>query len=207
MHVVWNVNNDWVDDLIITGGRRHDSPVSLELKLSAKKMYVFDRAYNDFSFWKKIINLKSHFVTRLKYFPRVHMAELKLMISEKNKTKYGVIHDGIYKPSKKNKLKLRHVVYRDSLTKKLFHFVTSDFKITAQLVADIYKRRWAVELLFRWLKSHLDIRRHFQLKKLMQSKFNLRLLLWCNYFYSSKKLLMAIRDLFDTFFAKLDPRT
>jgi putative transposase len=159
LHVIWNVDNDWIDDFIITGGRRNDSPVSLELKLSSNKMYVFDRAYNDFDFWQKIVNLKSHFVTRLKDYPRVHMAELKLMINEKNKTKEGVIYDGIYKSSKKSKLKLRHVVYRDSLTKKLFHFVTSDFKIAAQTVADIYKRRWAVELLFRWLKGHLNIRR------------------------------------------------
>ena len=27
------------------------------------------------------------------------------------------------------------------------------------MIADIYKKRWAVELLFRWLKGHLDIRR------------------------------------------------
>lgn len=159
LHVVWNVNNEWIDDFIITGGRRNDSPVSLELKLSRNKMYVFDRAYNDFDFWLKIVNLKSHFVTRLKDYPRVHMAELKLMISEKNKIKNGVIYDGVYSPSRKNKLKLRHVVYRDALTRKVFHFVTSDFEISAQTVADIYKKRWAVELLFRWLKGHLDIRR------------------------------------------------
>ncbi len=159
LHVIWNVNNDWIDDFIITGGRRNDSPVSLELKIFSNKMYVFDRAYNDFIFWEKIVNLKSHFVTRLKDYPRVHMAEIKLMINEKNRTKDGVIYDDTYSQSKKSKLKLRHIVYRDSLTKKVFHFVTSDFKISAQTVTDIYKRRWAVELLFRWLKGHLDIRR------------------------------------------------
>jgi Transposase DDE domain/Domain of unknown function (DUF4372) len=159
LHVVWNVNNDWIEDFIITGSRRNDSPVSLELSLSSNKTYVFDRAYNDFCFWKKIIDVKSHFVTRLKDYPRIRMLEIKLMINPKNRAKDGVIFDGVYKISKKNKFKLRHVVYRDSLTKKVFHFVTSDFEMSAQMVADIYKRRWAVELLFRWLKGHLDIRR------------------------------------------------
>jgi transposase len=51
------------------------------------------------------------------------------------------------------------VIYRDPLTQKIFHFVCSDLKITARTIADIYERRWAVELLFRWLKGHLDIRR------------------------------------------------
>lgn len=29
---------------------------------------------------------------------------------------------------------------------------------SAQAIADTYKQLWAVELLFRWLKGHLDIR-------------------------------------------------
>ena len=30
---------------------------------------------------------------------------------------------------------------------------------SAQEIADIYRKRWAVELLFRWLKGHLHVRR------------------------------------------------
>jgi IS4 transposase len=52
----------------------------------------------------------------------------------------------------------RYIVYRDPLTKKVFYFVTSDKKASGQSIADIYKKRWAVELLFRWLKGHLDVR-------------------------------------------------
>lgn len=50
-------------------------------------------------------------------------------------------------------------IYKDAESNKVFHFVTSNFKMSAKTIAEIYKRRWAVELLFRWLKSHLDIRR------------------------------------------------
>ena len=46
----------------------------------------------------------------------------------------------------------------DPETKKVFDFVTSDRQISAQEIADTYKRRWAVELLFRWFKGHLNIR-------------------------------------------------
>lgn len=31
--------------------------------------------------------------------------------------------------------------------------------MSAQEVADTYKKRWGVELLFKWLKGHLNIRR------------------------------------------------
>ena len=33
LHVVWNVDGEWIDDFIITPGRRNDSPVSLDLRI------------------------------------------------------------------------------------------------------------------------------------------------------------------------------
>ena len=161
LHVVWNVNGQWIDDFIITPGRRNDSPVSLDLRLLAGKMYVFDRAYNDFDFWEKIISIKSDFVTRLKDCPRHRYLQIKVLSQVKNKD--GVLFDGPYLPTRnddrKKNIKLRQIIYRDKITKKIFHFVCSDLKISAKTIANIYKKRWAVELLFRWLKGHLDIRR------------------------------------------------
>lgn len=161
LHLVWDISGEWIDDFVITPVRRHDSPVSLELKLVSGKTYVFDRAYNDFDFWEKIVRNKSHFVTRLKDCPRNKY--LKLKVLDKSKEKSGVLYDGPYKPvaklDQRRKFKLRQVIYRDPLTKKVFHFVCSNQRISAQTVADIYRQRWAVELLFRWLKGHLEIRR------------------------------------------------
>lgn len=161
LHVVWNVDGQWIEDFLITAGRRNDSPVSLELRLLAHKMYVFDRAYNDFDLWKKIKLMGSDFVTRLKECQRNR--DLQKQVLKEKKDQCGVLFDGEYvstSPAAKNStLKLRHIIYRDPMTKKIFHFVTSNHRISAQTVADIYKKRWAVELLFRWLKGHLDIRR------------------------------------------------
>lgn len=167
LHVVWNVNGGWIDDYIITGARRHDSPVSLQFELAPNKMYVFDRAYNDINFWLKITQADSHFVTRLK---DRSIALLKDGKKAEAKKKDGVLYDGIYKPHPQSlinagipkelreEVRFRYVVYRDLDTNKVFYFVTSDFKSSAQAIADTYKQRWAVELLFRWLKGHLDIR-------------------------------------------------
>jgi hypothetical protein len=165
LHVVWDINGEWIDDFLITPGRRNDSPVSLQLRLRSGKTYVFDRAYNDIDFWLKIIDHGSQFVTRLKDYARNHMLAIKVNL--KNKDRDGVLYDGMYQPctTQAARMKregrdfhLRHIIYRDPETKKLFHFVTSDLNVSAQVIADIYKRRWAVELLFRWLKGHLNIR-------------------------------------------------
>lgn len=157
LHVVWNIDGEWIDDFIITPGRRNDSPVSLDLRILPGKIYVFDRAYNDFDFWQKIMVAKSHFVTRLKDHPRLRMMLMKVLRVQKDKD--GVLYDGHYTPLKEKPEALRHIIYRDPLTKKIFHFITSDFNSSAKTIARIYKRRWAVELLFRWLKGHLNIRR------------------------------------------------
>jgi len=167
LHVVWNIDGGWIDDYIITGARRHDSPVSLQFELHPHKTYVFDRAYNDIHFWLKIIDASSHFVTRLK---NCSIAKLTAGKTAEDKNKDGVLYDGIYKPhlqslvnagvakDRRDEVEFRYIVYRDPETRKIFYFVTSDFQSPAQSIADIYKRRWAVELLFRWLKGHLDIR-------------------------------------------------
>lgn len=167
LHVVWNVEGQWIDDYLITGCRRHDSPVAFGFELVSDKMYVFDRAYNDLNFWLKITEAGSHFVTRLKNHNIARLTEGK---KAEDQNKDGVLYDGIYTlqpqtlvaagiPKElRDQIKFRYVVYRDPQTKKIFYFVTSDFKSSAQAIAETYKQRWAVELLFRWLKGHLDIR-------------------------------------------------
>lgn len=166
LHVVWDINGEWIDDVIITPGRSGDSPVSLRFELHPGKTYVFDRAYNDLSFWVNIIDAASHFVCRLKENPK--NKDLLIEVLSNNKDRDGVLYDEPYKPSDVNikrhkledhkKIKLRQIIYRDAITKKVFHFVSSDLKCSAKTIAAIYKRRWAVELLFKWLKGHLDIR-------------------------------------------------
>jgi len=38
-------------------------------------------------------------------------------------------------------------------------FITNDFKRSAQQIADLYKRRWQIELFFKWIKQNLKIKR------------------------------------------------
>jgi IS4 transposase len=40
-------------------------------------------------------------------------------------------------------------------------FLTNDFENTAQVIADIYKSRWDIELFFKTIKQNLKIKRFF----------------------------------------------
>ena len=45
-------------------------------------------------------------------------------------------------------------------TGKVLRILSNDLDASAQDIADLYKRRWAIELFFRWVKQTLKIR-HF----------------------------------------------
>jgi len=58
-------------------------------------------------------------------------------------------------------LPLRRIRYHDVQTSKTFNFLTNNFAIPAQTVADLYRYRWQVELFFTWIKQRLRIKSFF----------------------------------------------
>jgi len=58
-------------------------------------------------------------------------------------------------------LPLRRIRYHDVQTSKTFNFLTNNFAIPAQTVADLYRYRRQVELFFKWIKQHLRIKSFF----------------------------------------------
>jgi len=42
--------------------------------------------------------------------------------------------------------------------KKTFIFLTNNFALTSEVIADLYKERWKIELFFKWIKQHLRIK-------------------------------------------------
>jgi IS4 transposase len=56
---------------------------------------------------------------------------------------------------------LRRIKYYDEKTEKTLNFLTNNFTIPAQTVADLYRNRWQVELFFKWIKQNLRIKAFF----------------------------------------------
>jgi len=54
--------------------------------------------------------------------------------------------------------KIREVQVRID-TGKILRIATNDLTASAQVIADLYKQRWAIELFFRWVKQTLKITR------------------------------------------------
>jgi transposase len=54
--------------------------------------------------------------------------------------------------------KLRRVRLYDTEHTRSLVFLTNPFKLPALMIAQLYRQRWQVELLFKWIKQHLRIK-------------------------------------------------
>ena len=56
---------------------------------------------------------------------------------------------------------LRWVHFRDTERKRSLIFLTNNFQLEPEVICDLYRRRWQVELFFKWIKQHLRIRNFY----------------------------------------------
>lgn len=54
--------------------------------------------------------------------------------------------------------KLRRIKYYDQERDKTLVFLTNNTDLKAEEIAFLYKKRWEVELFFKWMKQHLKIK-------------------------------------------------
>lgn len=142
---------------LITNASVHDVNFLDILEFEAGAFYVMDRGYIDFERLRKIEEQKAFFVTRAKdnlSFKRIYSNEVDSTIGLRcdQVIKLTGVNSKKYYPEK-----LRRIKYHDAETNKTYVFLTNNFAIDAKMIADLYKRRWQIELFFKWIKQHLRI--------------------------------------------------
>lgn len=145
----------------ISQGKMPDVKFLDNIVLEPGAIYVMDKGYFDF---KRLFRFTQHaafFVTRLKVN----------ILYKRTKIFYRDRHSAIRldaavtllnrKARKHYPERLRLIEYFDAENKKLFIFITNNFTLPAQTIADLYRNRWHVELFFKWIKQHLRIKAFF----------------------------------------------
>ena len=54
-------------------------------------------------------------------------------------------------------LQLRRIAWWDSKGKRAYEFISNNFELEAQVIADIYRYRWRIELFFKKLKQNFPL--------------------------------------------------
>ena len=156
MHTVLDHDGGIPMFITVTDAKTHENRIAGTMALPKGSVVVFDKGYNNYSWFRELGNKGIHFVTRLK-----RNATYKLLERRPVNRETGVTSDHIIEVTTHGtKLRLRRVGYRDRETGKHYVFLTNHFKLSPKTIADIYKDRWQIELFFKEIKQNLRIR-HF----------------------------------------------
>ena len=158
LHTLYDVKTSIPSFLYITNAKVHDVNILDIIPYETGSFYIVDKAYIDFLRLHNIHAKGSFFVTRAKDNMR-----FKRMYSKEVDKTTGVICDQIgkletYKSKKDYPDKLRRIKFYDQEIDQVFVFITNNTVLEASEIALLYKKRWEVELFFKWMKQHLRIK-------------------------------------------------
>jgi hypothetical protein len=160
-HIVYDPDAAQPLYLQITKASVNDITAAKDMPIEAGASYVFDLAYYDYSWWAGLHRAGCRIVTRLKTNTPFEAAEERAVPANS-----AILSDRTgYLPkrlagSRQNPLPdlVREVQVRIE-TGKVLRLFTNDLNASAEDIADLYKRRWEIELFFRWIKQTLKIKR------------------------------------------------
>jgi len=121
---------------------------------------LFDKAYNNYELFDTWNQNETYFVTRLKNNAKERfIKEFDLPQATPNE----ILRDAQIALAYKNEegeqkeAVLRLVSYYHTEKNKVYYFLTNLFDLPAQQIADLYKKRWAIELLFKKIKQNFPL--------------------------------------------------
>jgi len=148
----------------LTSAKLDDAVAGRAAPLEAGATYVMDKGYTDFRRWSEIAAAGAFFVIRRKRNTHRRevvetaargagiLADRRLKIGHRQ-ARGGAPHNPLYDTV------LREVVVARPDKAAPLVLLTNDLSRPASEIAALYKERWEIELMFKWLKQNLKIRR------------------------------------------------
>jgi putative transposase len=161
MHVVYEPGADCLRCVEVTSATVNDIEVGREVEIEPGATYVFDRGYYHYGWWRKINDAQSHFVTRAKANTRFRVTKTRY-VRKTTGDGFKILDDAEVVLTSKGDSRLPIPLRRIRVRREkggLITLITNDLERTAVEIAALYKTRWQIELLFRWIKQHLGIRK------------------------------------------------
>lgn len=161
LHTLLDLRGNIPTFIHISDGKLHDVNVLDLLLPEPGAFYIMDRGYVDFERLFALNMAGAFFVIRAKSNTQ-YRRRYSHPVGESVEVKCDqtIVLTGVNTASSYPQ-PLRRIKYHDAKTGKTFNFLTNNFVIPAQTVADLYRNRWQVELFFKWIKQHLRIKSFF----------------------------------------------
>lgn len=155
----------WTPTVVsISGNDQSSEPAAFAQDLLEGVLYVVDRNFLDFDFLKALLAKDNDFVLRVKDNAPSTMVLQSLKLTDEDMGA-GVISDqiveltGVGAPEGKFRLVTIRTTNRKSEpeTIRLLSNLTDTQNIAARIVGLIYRKRWQIELFFKWLKTFANM--------------------------------------------------
>ena len=176
VHTVINEQSCSPQIVNITDGAVNDISFMSKVAVPTGSTIIMDRGYRSYKYYNLWTKQNIRWVTRLRE-PCYWRPKKYYLVSEEQK-QAGVLSDECVRlgfPQKKTeKVICRLIRFWDQKNKKEFEFLTNDFISEPATIADLYKKRWAVELLFKRLKQNMPLQ-YF----LGDNQNAIRIQIWC----------------------------
>ena len=144
----------------ITNAKFHDVNAMDWLTYERLACYVFDRGYFDLARLFAIEQSGAFFIIREKFKPDYVVEAGDDLLGGDD----DILRDHTVRfTGKRNKqnypIPIRRIVFYAKDLHRTFTYYTNNFYLPAKDIALLYKYRWQVELFFKWIKQHLQIKR------------------------------------------------
>lgn len=160
MHTLLDLRGSIPSFIHVSNGKMGDALALGLITPEAGAIYVMDRGYVDFRRLHALHEAGAFFVTRSKSNMKYHRVTSRPVDKSTGVGADQMITlDGFYS-RKDYPQHLRRVRFRDPETGKRLVFLTNNLMLSAATIAALYKKRWHVELFFKWIKQNLRIK-HF----------------------------------------------
>jgi hypothetical protein len=144
----------------VTAAKVNDITAAKDMPIEAGATYVFDLGYYDYGWWARLAQAGCRIVTRFKTNTPLCDARAQPLDAKSRalSDRIGFL-PGRQAKNRKNPMvdAVREIVVSTETGKRL-RILTNDLDAPADEIADLYKRRWQIELFFRLMKQTLKIR-------------------------------------------------
>jgi hypothetical protein len=160
-HVIYDPAADCPLYASVTTRAVNDITAAQAMPIEPEATYVFDLGYYDFAWWAALHDAGCRIVTRFKSNTPLTVSETRAVPAHG-----AILSDRVGQLPKRQASNrknpfgaaVREVRVRIE-TGKVLRILSNDLTASAQEIADLYKRRWAIELFFRWVKQTLKIKK------------------------------------------------
>ena len=159
LHVGLNHDGYLPEFIKVTDGKISDIAAARSFTFPKGSIIVCDRGYNDYAWYNQLNNDDIFFVTRQKRNAKYRVVERREVSKKQGITSdQTIVFTGV-QTQKKCAVPIRRIGYRCPETGRRYIFLTNNFTLAVNTIAQIYKSRWQIELFFKWIKQNLKIKR------------------------------------------------